>query len=218
MKEGAAFPLVLAAPSGAGKTTLARALVERNENVVFSISATTRPPRSGERDGHDYFFVDDAEFDRLAREGDLLEWAIVHDRRYGTPRHGVRAALDRGDTVVLDIDFQGARQVRAAFDDAVLIYVLPPSTEELVRRLLKRATEDAAGRQRRLLTAREELAAVDEFDYVVVNDDLERAVRTLEAILRSEASRPGRRTDLDDRLAQLRTGLDALIHNGVRST
>jgi guanylate kinase len=205
------FPIVLAAPSGAGKTTLARALVARQEGVVFSVSATTRPPRAGEVDGHDYHFVDDTEFDRMTRAGELLEWAVVHDYRYGTPRQSVHASLACGHTVVLDIDFQGARQVKAAFADAVLVYVLPPSAEELVRRLLDRGSESRAERRSRLMTARIELAAVDEFDYLVVNDDLDSALAVLEAILRAERSRMARIEDIEDRLARLRNGLDALI-------
>lgn len=206
-----AFPIVLAAPSGAGKTTLARALVERNEDVVFSVSATTRPPRPEEREGVDYIFVGESEFDRMTRAGELLEWAMVHDRRYGTPRESVRASLAAGRTVVLDIDFQGARQVRNAFPGAVLIYVLPPSAEEMVRRLLGRGSENDGERRRRLMTARIELAAVDEFDYVVVNDDFDTALGSIEAIIRAERHRYSRAVGIEDRLARLRNGLDALI-------
>jgi guanylate kinase len=205
------FPIVLAAPSGAGKTTLARALVERNADVVFSVSATTRAPRPDERQGSDYFFVTEPEFDRMTRDGELLEWAMVHEQRYGTPRQSVNEALQAGRIVVLDIDFQGARQVRAAFPDAVLVYVLPPSAEELVRRLLGRGSEDDGERKRRLMTARIELAAAGEFDYLVVNDDFEGALGTIEAIVRAERNRYSRADGIEDRLARLRTGLDALI-------
>lgn len=205
------FPIVLAAPSGAGKTTLARALVERHEDVVFSVSATTRPARNGERQGVDYRFVSDAEFDRMARAGELLEWAMVHDRRYGTPRESVRQGLDAGNIVVLDIDFQGARQVRSSFLDAVLVYILPPSAEEMVRRLLRRASENDHERRRRMITARMELAATDEFDYVVVNEDFDTALGTIESIVRAEKHRYSRANGVADRLDRLRRGLDALI-------
>jgi guanylate kinase len=205
------FPIVLAAPSGAGKTSLARALVERHEDIVFSVSATTRPSRPDERPGVDYLFVSDTEFDRMSKADELLEWAVVHDLRYGTPRESVKNALDQGLTVVLDIDFQGARQVRAAFEDAVMIYVLPPSAEELVRRLLRRGSESDGERRSRLMTARIELAAADEFDYVVVNDDFDTALGTIEGIVRAERHRYSRALQIEERLAVLRNGLDALI-------
>src|SRR5690606_15363831 len=128
---GRAFPLVIAAPSGAGKTSLARALVERHDDVVFSISATTRPRRGYEVHGKDYYFVDDVAFDRMISSGELLEWATVHGYRYGTPRQGVTECIRRGEVVVLDIDVQGARQIRAVFPESVLVFVLPPSAVEL---------------------------------------------------------------------------------------
>jgi guanylate kinase len=183
------FPVVIAAPSGAGKTSLARALVQRNADIVFSVSATTRPPRSFETDGVDYEFVDAAEFERMARSGELLEWAEVHGHRYGTPARGVSAALDRGYTVVLDIDVQGARQIRQRFPEAVLVFIVPPSGAELVRRLRGRASESEADLRRRLHNARKELHAAGEFDYVVVNDDFERAVSVLQAIVEAERCR-----------------------------
>ena len=206
-----AFPLVLAAPSGAGKTTLARMLVERNDDVVFSISATTRAARPREQDGRDYHFVDDDTFARMIEKNELAEWAVVHGRRYGTPRREITAAIERGRSVVLDIDVQGARQVRKMFAEALLIYVLPPSAEELFRRLSDRASEDPEERARRLRNARRELEAVPEFDYVVVNDDLERAYDRLDCILHAESARVRRIRDLDSYARQLRHELDALV-------
>mgnify|MGYP002653734833 FL=1 len=143
---------------------------------MLSVSATTRPPRPGEVDGEHYFFVDDAAFDELIRSGALLEHATVHNAyRYGTPRAPIEQALADGRTVLLEIDLQGARQVRAAAPDATLVFLTPPSWDELVQRLVGRGTEDAEERARRLKTAKVELAAQGEFDYRVVNDDVARA-------------------------------------------
>ena len=206
-----AFPVVLAAPSGAGKTTLARMLVERNENVVFSISATTRPPRKGERDGRDYHFIDGDTFARMIERDELAEWAVVHGQRYGTPRREVTAALERGRTVVLDIDVQGARQVRRVFGDALLIFVLPPSADELARRLTSRASEDPVERRRRMTNAMREIEAASEFDFVVLNDDLERAYARVESIVRSEWSRVVRVRDLGRFADELVRDLEAII-------
>lgn len=206
------LPIVLAAPSGAGKTSLARALVERHADIVFSISATTRPRREYERDGVDYYFVDDAGFDAMLAAGELLESAWVHGRRYGTPLRGIRDPLTRGETVVLDIDVQGARQVRASMPDAVLVFVLPPSAEELLRRLTGRASESDAEQLERMRTALEELRSVDGFDYVVVNDDFETALGVLEAIVVAERHRTMRSQDrVQQELAHLNDGVSAFI-------
>jgi len=208
---GRAFPIVIAAPSGAGKTSLAQELVRRNEDVVFSISATTRRLRAGERDGVDYHFVEEAEFTRLADGGELVEWAVVHGCRYGTLRREVTDALARGQTVVLDIDVQGARQVRQRLPEAVLVFVLPPSGVELIRRLESRATESVAQRVSRLGAAAGELSALEEFDYVVVNDDFETAVAALEAILTAESCRVSRHTALRATAAELAAELRQLM-------
>jgi guanylate kinase len=205
------FPLVIAAPSGAGKTSLARALVETRSDMVFSLSATTRAARTGEQNGVDYRFVDDAGFDALERSGDLLEWAEVHGRRYGTLKSGVNAALAAGKTVVLDIDVQGAQQVNRALSDAVLVFVLPPSVSEMKRRLLKRGSESEEQLTTRMRTARAELEAVTDFDYVVVNDDFEDALRTIEAIVAAERERVDRQPHIEKMLDGLRADIDEII-------
>jgi guanylate kinase len=186
------FPLVLSAPSGAGKTTIARALRDRRQDVVFSVSATTRPPREGERDGVDYHFVAEDEFRRMIGAGELIEWARVHDSFYGTPLANVRRAAERGEYLLLDIDVQGARQIRGAVPQAVHVFILPPSGEVLVQRLAGRGTEDDARVQKRLRNALDELRTAAEFDHVVVNDDLHAAVADVEALLegRMDAVRP----------------------------
>jgi guanylate kinase len=198
------FPIVIAAPSGAGKTTLARSLVQRTGGLEFSISATTRPARPNEVDGRDYYFVDDAEFDRQIASGELLEWAVVHGRRYGTPRRSIEEPLRRGHTVVLDIDVEGAQQVRAAFPEAVLVFVLPPSVGELVRRLSGRGSESLEERRTRLGTAWRELGVARDFDYVVVNDHFEAALGALHAILTAEQHRVGRMRDFTGIIDRMR--------------
>lgn len=185
-EPGTTFPLVISAPSGAGKTTLARLLRQRHPEVVFSVSATTRAPRPAEVDGRDYHFVGRDEFVRMRDAGELIEWAEVHGNFYGTPLENVRRAKARGEFLLLDIDVQGARQIRERVPDAVLVFILPPSGTVLVERLKARGTEDAAVLRRRLTNAEDEIHAAPEFDHVVVNDDLETAVAELEAILRGE--------------------------------
>jgi guanylate kinase len=205
------FPVVIAAPSGSGKTSLAHALVQADSALEFSVSATTRPQRPGEKESLDYFFVDASEFDRMARAGELIEWAEVHGQKYGTPRRSLEEPLERGKTVILDIDVQGARQVKAAFPDAVLIFVLPPSVEELNRRLARRGSEGSAERKRRLFTAREELVAAGEFDYIVENDDFDTALRSVQAILKAERHRRHRFDTLSDHMTEMQNQLTNLL-------
>ncbi|BDV30573.1 guanylate kinase [Microbacterium terricola] len=175
-RAGRSRLIVLAGPTAVGKGTVAAHIKEHHPEIHLSVSATTRAPRPGEVDGEHYFFVDDAEFDRLIADGELLEHATVHNRfRYGTPRRPIEEALAAGRTVLLEIDLQGARQVRAAEPKATLVFLLPPSWDELVQRLVGRGTEDEEERARRLRTAKTELAAQNEFDYRVVNDDIARA-------------------------------------------
>ncbi|MFS0715088.1 guanylate kinase [Microbacterium sp. 2P01SA-2] len=182
-RAGRSRLLVLAGPTAVGKGTVAGHIRDTHPEIMLSVSATTRAPRPGEVDGEHYYFVDDAEFDRLIAEGELLEWATVHNRhRYGTPKAPIEAALAQGRTVLLEIDLQGARQVRAAAPDATLVFLLPPSWDELVERLVGRGTEDAEERARRLRTARVELASQNEFDYRVVNDTVSRAADEVAAL------------------------------------
>lgn len=177
-RPGLSRLIVLAGPTAVGKGTVADRIRTDHPDIHLSVSATTRAPRPGEVDGVHYRFVDDAEFDRLIADGELLEHATVHNRyRYGTPRAPIDAALSRGSTVLLEIDLQGARQVRESEPSATLVFLLPPSWDELVHRLVGRGTEDEEERARRLRTAKVELASQSEFDYRVVNADVAEAAR-----------------------------------------
>ncbi|MGN8245542.1 guanylate kinase [Cellulomonas soli] len=175
---------VLAGPTAVGKGTVSADVRARYPQVWLSVSATTRAPRPGEVDGVHYHFVSGEEFDRMVAGGELLEWAVVHGRnRYGTPRGPVEARLAAGEPALLEIDLQGARQVRETMPDARFVFLAPPSWDELVRRLVGRGTEDAEERERRLATARVELAAEPEFDHVIVNDDVTRATDELVQVM-----------------------------------
>ncbi|GAA3056901.1 MULTISPECIES: guanylate kinase [Actinomycetes] len=175
---------VLAGPTSVGKSTMSRYIRENYPQVCFSVSATTRDPRPGEADGVDYHFVAPEQFDRLVEEGAFLEWATVHGRhRYGTLRSTVEEALGQGRSVLLEIDLQGARQVRRTMPEAQFVFLSPPSWDEMVSRLTGRGTEGPEEQQRRLETAKMELAAESEFDVTVINDDLDRAAAELVALM-----------------------------------
>ncbi len=177
--------IVLAGPTAVGKGTVAAEVRRTHPEVWISVSATTRPPRPGEENGVHYWFVSDADFDAMAERGDLLEWAVVHGtHRYGTPRGPVDLALASGHPAMLEIDLQGARQVRATMPDALFVFLAPPSWAELERRLVGRGTETATERERRLETARVELAAESEFDVTVVNHEVHAAAEELVALMR----------------------------------
>lgn len=175
---------VLSGPTAVGKGTVEQELRARYPQVCLSVSATTRKPRPGEVHGVDYFFVSDPEFDDMIEAGGLLEWATVHGSdRYGTPRAWVEAQLAAGSTILLEVDLEGARQLRQSLPDATFVFLAPPSWEELQRRLAKRGTEDEAQQRRRLETARVELAAADEFSAIVINDNIGSAVAQLADIM-----------------------------------
>jgi guanylate kinase len=208
---GETFPVVLAAPSGAGKTTIAKRLRERREDVVFSVSATTRAPREGERDGVDYHFVAEPEFRRMIAAGELIEWAEVHGRLYGTPLRNVREAQQRGEFLILDIDVQGAAQIRDHVPEAVHVFILPPSGGDLCDRLTSRGSEDEEAMRRRLGNARDEIHRAGSFDYLVLNDDLDRAVDAIEGVLMAEAHRVTRMISLDEDLARMCAEIDGWL-------
>jgi guanylate kinase len=180
------IPFVISAPSGAGKTTVCRAVVDCDPGIVHSVSHTTRPPRAGEEDGVHYHFVGEAEFRDLAHKGAFLEWAQYGSHLYGTSVRQLDDALDRGVDVLLEIDVQGAEQIRERRAEARLIFLVPPSREELERRLRGRGTDGPEVVERRLRLVGRELAAARLFDYVVVNDDLERAIAGVREILDAE--------------------------------
>ena len=177
---------VFAAPSGAGKTTLVRAMITKHPELRFSISYTTRKPRRNEANGVDYLFVDEAEFMRLRDEGEMLEYAEVFDHYYATSRSQVEKHLADDRTVILEIDWKGARQVRESMPECITIFILPPSVEELERRLRDRRTDAPEVIERRLRDALADMSHWDEFDYVIINDDPDTAVADLEAVLAGE--------------------------------
>jgi guanylate kinase len=189
--------LVLSSPSGAGKTTLSRMLLEAEPDIVMSISVTTRPPRAGEIDGRDYHFIDAARFEAMKRGGELLEWAHVFGQSYGTPRHPVDKAIAHGRDVLFDIDWQGTQKLRElARSDLVSVFVLPPSMDELERRLHTRAQDSDEVIAGRMAKAVDEMSHWAEYDYVIINRDLDEAFADVQAILAAERVRRERQTGL----------------------
>jgi guanylate kinase len=199
---------VLSSPSGAGKTTLSRKLLARDPAVELSVSVTTRPKRSGEVEGRDYCFIERARFDAMVREGELLEWAEVFDNCYGTPRGPVQGALEAGRDVLFDIDWQGTQQLREkARSDLVSVFILPPSVAELERRLKTRAEDSDDVIHRRMAKASDEMSHWPEYDYVVINHDLDQAFGEVCAILAAERLKRERQTGLSAFVRQLQAGL-----------
>ena len=191
--------IVLSSPSGAGKSTISRMVLGADPEVTMSISATTRPKRPGERDDIDYHFVDDAEFDRMVANGDFVEWAPVFGHRYGTPKAPVKAALKAGRDILFDIDWQGTQQLQAAMgEDLVTIFILPPSLDELERRLRGRGTDSDEVIAQRMERAAAEISHWAEYDYVLVNQDAEACLAEVRTILAAERLRRERRTGLVD--------------------
>src|SRR5215468_168153 len=188
---------VLSSPSGAGKTTLSRLLIERMPGLKMSVSATTRPKRPGEVDGRDYLFVDKARFEDMVKQGELLEWATVFDNRYGTPRTPVEAALSKGEDVLFDIDWQGTQQLREkARADVVSVFILPPSVADLEKRLHTRAQDSNEVIRSRMSRASHEMSHWAEYDYIVINHDVDEAFAEVQSILNAERLKRERRTGL----------------------
>jgi guanylate kinase len=188
---------VLSSPSGAGKTTLSRLLIERMPGLKMSVSATTRLMRPGEVEGRDYFFVDKAKFEQMVEHGELLEWATVFDNRYGTPRRPVEGALAAGQDVLFDIDWQGTQQLREkARDDVVSVFILPPSAADLEKRLHTRAQDSAEVIRGRMNRATHELSHWAEYDYIVINQNVDQAFAEVQSILKAERLKRERRTGL----------------------
>jgi guanylate kinase len=206
------FPLILSSPSGGGKTTIARLLLERRRDVGYSVSCTTRAARPKERDGKDYFFLTKEEFEARRSRDEFAETAVVHGNLYGTLRSEVKRVLASGKHVIMDIDVQGARQFASAFPESVLVFLLPPSTDVLIDRLRARQTEDHGKLLVRMRSAREELREVGRYQYVVVNDNLERAYEHVASIVDAETVRHERLPLLDHRVAELIAALDRQIH------
>ncbi len=206
--------LVLSAPSGAGKTSISKALVQTWDDCLFSVSATTRPAREHETEGLHYHFMSEPDFVAMRDAGQLLEWAEVHGHMYGTPQSNLDAARQRGLHLILDIDVQGAKQLRAKVSDAVFVFVLPPSAETLVGRLRGRGTEADEVVERRLRNARGEMEQAFDFDYVVVNDDLDRAVAEVRAITVGNVEFSLRAVDMSGTIRQLQTRIDDILSEG----
>ncbi len=199
--------LVLSSPSGAGKTTISRALLERDSTLEMSISVTTRPRRPGEKEGRDYYFIDPTEFSLMRNRQELLEHAKVFDHYYGTPRAPVEDAIARGRDIVFDIDWQGTQQLKqSARDDLVSVFILPPSTSELERRLQTRARDPKDVVARRMAKVVDEISHWAEYDYIIVNRDVEESVRQVEAIVTAERLRRERQVGITDFVARLREG------------
>ena len=205
MLENRGLMLVLSSPSGAGKSTISRALLAREQRLSLSISATTRQKRPGEVEGVDYYFVTQDRFREMVKQNEMLEHATVFENLYGTPREPVEDSLNRGEDVLFDIDWQGTQQVAAkAPNDIVRVFILPPSLAELERRLFARAQDSAAVVRKRMAKAADEMSHWPEYDYIIINNDIEQSVADVQAILRAERLKRDRRQGLSDFVNSLR--------------
>jgi guanylate kinase len=212
-----AFPIILSSPSGGGKTTIAQKLLAARRDVGYSVSCTTRPARDGEKDGRDYHFRSLKDFKRGQAAGEFAESAEVHGHLYGTLRSEVDRVLSSGKHVIMDIDVQGSRQFAAAFPESVLIFILPPSAEALIARLEARGTEEPKSLIRRFRSAIDELKAIDLYQYVVVNDEVDSAVAAISSIIEAEGLKRSRDGALDAQVRDLMTGIQrAIDHYSAR--
>ncbi|MFH1146367.1 MAG: guanylate kinase [Pseudomonadota bacterium] len=189
MASGKGSLFVISAPSGSGKTTVCQRTLEATPDLAYSISYTTRRSRSNEKDGVDYVFLSDEKFTEMREHGEFLEWALVHAHYYGTSKKQIDECLSSGRDILLDIDVQGARKVRDSMPDAVLVFILPPSFEILEERLRRRQSDEEEAIRRRLANARDEIKAIREYDYIIINDDLDDAVRKFTSIIQAERCR-----------------------------
>lgn len=205
-------PIILSSPSGGGKTTIAKRLLQVRNDVGYSVSCTTRPPREGEVEGRDYYFRTRDDFERGVKVGEFAESAEVHGHLYGTLRSEIERVLGSGRHVIMDIDVQGAKQLEAVFPDSMLVFILPPSAEVLIRRLEARKTEDAESFIRRLRSAKEELKAIDLYPYLVVNHEVEAAVKDVSRIIDGKGDTSSR-AGLERKVAELVAGIDRAIDN-----
>ncbi len=206
-------PIILSSPSGGGKTTIAHKLLSGRKDVGYSVSCTTRPARPGEIEAKDYYFLTEEKFRKRQGAGEFAESATVHGHLYGTLRSEVERVLASGRNVIMDIDVQGTRQFARAFPDSILIFILPPSAEALIERLEARGTEDVQALVRRFRSAKDELKAIDLYQYVIVNDDLDSAVAAVSAIIdgKGEKFRRSRNRTLDARVKELIEGIQHAI-------
>lgn len=205
-------PIILSSPSGGGKTTIAKRLLQVRKDTGYSVSCTTRPPREGEVEGRDYYFRTRDEFERGVKAGEFAESAEVHGHLYGTLRSEIERVLGSGRHVIMDIDVQGAKQLEAVFPDSMLVFILPPSAEVLIQRLEARKTEDTESFIRRLRSAKEELKAIDLYPYVVVNHEVEAAVKDVSRIIGGKGDTSSR-AGLGRKVAELVAGIDRAIDN-----
>jgi guanylate kinase len=209
MSQPGCFPIILSSPSGAGKTTIAAAMLKARKDIGYSVSCTTRTPRAGEVEGKDYYFLSRVEFIRRMNEGAFAESAEVHGNLYGTLKSEIQRVLEGGQHVLMDVDIQGASLLRRAFPSVVTIFVLPPSGEVMLQRLAKRKSEDKEAIVRRLESALQELQAVEDYEYVVVNDVLEESVRRVLSIVDAEVVSRERVAGLREQVASLIRRLEA---------